>query len=164
MTFLNKVTRFMTDFQPSIARNTNKTQPKLKKKEKFLNLDFAYVLPYCELSFCDRDHCRVSNESFLVRRLKFGLRFKKNVAWGMSNHGFINISKAFFSIWSKKGCSRFRWDSTKILDFFCQNRLIQVSKSRLKHRIYLPHPKSSRLKVDFCIQLPVKFQILIHFL
>ena len=48
--------------------------------------------------------------------------------------------------------------------FFCQNRLIQVSKSRLKHRTYLPHPKSSHLKVDFCIQLLVKFQILIHFL
>ena len=61
MTFLKKVTMFTTDFQPPIARNTNKTQPKLKKKEKCLNLDFVYVLPYCELSFYHRDHCRVSN-------------------------------------------------------------------------------------------------------
>ena len=82
----------------------------------------------------------------------------------MSNHGFINVSEPFLSIWSKKGRSRFRWVSTQILIFFCQNRLIQVSKSRLKHRTYLPHPKSSHLKVDFCIQLLVKFQILIHFL
>ena len=56
MTFLKKVTMFTTDFQPPIARNTNKTQPKLKKEEKCLNLDFVYVLPYCELSFYHRDH------------------------------------------------------------------------------------------------------------
>ena len=47
---------------------------------------------------------------------------------------------------------------------FCQNRLIQVWKSMLKHRTHSWLYKSSRLKVDFCIQLLVKFQILIHFL
>ena len=34
----------------------------------------------------------------------------------------------------------------------------------LKHRTHPELYKSSRLKVDFCIQLLVKFQILIHFL
>ena len=40
MTFLKKVTRFMTDFLPPRARNTNKTQPKLKKRRNFWILTF----------------------------------------------------------------------------------------------------------------------------
>ena len=47
MTFLKKFTMSMTDFQPPIARNTNKTQPKLKKKEEIsesgLGLRFALL-------------------------------------------------------------------------------------------------------------------------
>ena len=82
----------------------------------------------------------------------------------MSNHDFINISEPFLSIWSNAGHGRFRWVSSDFWEFFCQNRLIQVWKSMLKHRTHSWLYKSSRLKVDFCIQLLVKFQILIHFL
>ena len=82
----------------------------------------------------------------------------------MSNHGFINISEPFLSIWSNKGRSRFRWERVKLVNFFSQNSLIQVWKSMLKHRTHPGLYKSSHLKVDFCIQLLVKFQILIHFL
>ena len=131
---------------------------------KFLNLDFVYVLPYCELSFCDRDHCRVSNYHILSKNFKSGLRFKKNVPCGLSNHGFINISEPFSSIWRHVRRGRFRWVSIKFFNFFCQNRLIQVSKSMLKHKTHSPQNTTSRLKVDFCIQLLGKFQILIHFL
>ena len=46
----------MRDWIIAIARNTNKTKPQLEKM-KLLNLE----LPYCELSFCYRDHFRVSN-------------------------------------------------------------------------------------------------------
>ena len=53
----------------------------MRKRQKFLNLDFVYVLPYYELSFCHRDHCRVSNYHFLSARFKFGLRFKEHVLW-----------------------------------------------------------------------------------
>ena len=60
MTFLEKGTMSVTHFWTFIARYTNKTKSQWKKKKKFLNLDFIYVLAYCELSFCRRDHCRVS--------------------------------------------------------------------------------------------------------
>ena len=136
----------------------------LKKKEKFLNLDFVYVLPYCELSFYDRDHCRISNYHILSARLISGLRFKKNVPCGRSNHGFINISEPFSSIWRHVRRGRFRWVSIKFFNFFCQNRLIQVWKSMLKQKTHPEQYSSSHLKVDFCIQLLVKFQILINFL
>ena len=82
----------------------------------------------------------------------------------MSNHGFINVSEPFLSIWSNAGHGRFRWVSSDFWEFFCQNRLIQVWKSMLKHRTHSWLYKSSRLKVDFSIQLLVKFQILINFL
>ena len=65
---------------------------------KFLSLDFVYVLPYCELSFCHRDHFRVSNYHFFFKRFKSGLKFKENVPWGLSNHGFINISWYWWGI------------------------------------------------------------------
>ena len=58
---------------------------------KLLNLVFVHVLPYCELSFCHRDHCRVLNERFFPARLKSRLRFKKNVPSGLSNHGLIQL-------------------------------------------------------------------------
>ena len=51
----------------------------------------------------------------------------------------------------------------KFGNFSCQNRLIQVSKSMLMHRTHSPVYKSYHLKVDFFIQLLVKFQILINF-
>ena len=135
----------------------------LKKKEKFLNLDFFYVLPYCELSFYDRDHCRISNYHILSARLISGLRFKKNVPCGRSNHGFINISEPFSSIWRHFGRGRFRWYRVKFLYFFCQNRLRQVSKSMLKQKTHPEQYSTYHLKVEFSIQLLVKFQILINF-
>ena len=58
---------------------------------KLLNLVFVHVLPYCELSFCHRDHCRVLNERFFPARSKSRLRFKKNVPSGLSNHGFAQL-------------------------------------------------------------------------
>ena len=51
-----------------------------------------------------------------------------------------------------------------VFQFFWKNKLIQVWKSMLKYRT---HPKQClpyHLKVDFFIQLLVKFQILINFL
>ena len=60
---------------------------------KFTNLDFLYLLPYCELSFCHRDHYRVSNYHFWAERFKSGLRFKKNVPCGLSNHSFVQLSQ-----------------------------------------------------------------------
>ena len=58
---------------------------------KLLNLVFVHVLPYCELSFCHRDHCRVLNERFFPARSKSRLRFKKNVPSGLSNYGFDQL-------------------------------------------------------------------------
>ena len=97
-------------------------------------------------------------------RLIFGLRYKKNVPCGKSNYGFINILQPFLSSWRHIRRGRSRWYSMTFGNFSCQNRLIQVSKSMLKHRTHSPAPKSYHLKVDFFIQLLVKFQILINFL
>ena len=83
---------------------------------------------------------------------------------GVSNYGFINILQPFLSSWRHIRRGRSRWYSMTFGNFSCQNRLIQVSKSMLKHRTHSPAPKSYHLKVDFFIQLLVKFQMLINFL
>ena len=49
---------------------------------------------------------------------------------------------------------RFRSVSSDFLEFFCQNSLIQVWKSMLKHRTHPGLYKSSRLKVDFLHPAP----------
>ena len=69
----------------------------------------------------------------------------------------------FCPFWSNVRRGRSRWQSTKFLNLFGQNRLIRVSKSMLKHRTHPTQYQSYHLKVDFCIHNLVKFQILINF-
>ena len=76
----------------SYSKKYKESQTAVEKKMKLLYLVFVYVLPYCELSFCHRDHCRVSNERFLIERSKSGLRYKKKAPGGLSNHVFFNMS------------------------------------------------------------------------
>ena len=70
----------------------------------------------------------------------------------------------FCPFWRRIVHGRFRWVSMFFLDFSCRNRLVQVQKSMLKHRTHPGMTSHPTLKVDFSIQLRVKFQILINFL
>ena len=53
---------------------------------EFLNLDFVYVLPYCELSFCHRDCCSVWNYHILSKNFKSNLRFAENILCGLTKY------------------------------------------------------------------------------
>ena len=74
-----------------------------------------------------------------------------------------NFRRIFFPFWRCEGRGRFRWYSIEFYNYSRQNRFIQVPESVLKHRTHPQLPMSYHLKVDFCIQLSVKFQILINF-
>ena len=58
-----------------------------------LNLDFGYVLPYCELTFDIETIAGCQIITFFPKKFKSGLSAKKNVLWGLSNHNFVKVSR-----------------------------------------------------------------------
>ena len=81
------------------------------KKNEISESWLFYVLPYCELCFCHRDYCRVSNYQILSKGFKSGLRFKTNVPCGLSNHGFVQLSQYWEDIKNvkKKKPGQYSW-------------------------------------------------------
>ena len=80
---------------------------------------------------------------FLLRRLKFGLRSECQTIVSST------FQSHFFQFGDMRGAADLGGRDCSLWIFFCQNRLIQVWKSMLKHRTHPDNYSLYCLKVDF---------------